>query len=404
MDRATKTVWKGENSMKRKRGALSVLLAAVLFLGLYAPMPASAANIYFIGLNDNVPPMSAGEMPFWSSGQLFVPYTVFDANLNGSKVDLGLYTSYNRAAGTVTLFNLRQMLVFDLNDGTCRDDMTGTVYPFRAVMRNGRPYVSLGTVCSFFNLEYSYSQLPYISQGYLVRIKSTDAVLDDARFIDAAQELINVRLKEYTKSLSTAASTTPGTSPGTTAPVTPDPPQEPDGASTAVYLAFRFERAAGLADTLSALDSGGGSALFFLSPQLLEEEGDLVRRILGTGHSLGVLADGEGDVRELLERGRRAVERAAHTRTTLACVPEGQQTALEEEGWVCWKETLSLEPGETTGAAAFANSVLSRLGTRYRTVYLTLEGGQPTARVLPTLLRQLNSSHYVLSVPLETRL
>ena len=385
--------------MKKRRGAVPFLLAAVLFLGLSVPMPASAANIYFVGLNDNVPPMTAGNMPFWSGGVLYVPYTVFDANLNGSHVNLGLHTSYNRVDNTVTLFNLRQRLVFNMNDGTCRDDMTGAVYSSRAVMRNGRPYLALNMVCSFFNLEYSYNQLPYISQGYLVRIKSTDVVLDDVRFIDAAQELINIRLREYTRSLSSAATTTPDTD-----PVEPDPPAEPDGVNTAVYLAFRFERTAGLAETLDAMDSGGYSALFFLTPQLLEEEGDLVRRILGTGHSLGVLADGEGDTEELLERGRQAVERAAHTRTTLACVPEEERAALEEGGWVCWNETLSLEPGANVGTAAFANTVLNRLGTRYRTVYLTLAGGQPAARVLPNLLRQLNSSHYVLSVPLETRL
>ena len=138
--------------------------------------------------------------------------------------------------------------------------------------------------------------------------------------------------------------------------------------------------------------------------QLLEEEGDLVRRILGTGHSLGVLAGGGEETEEQLERGRRAVERAARTRTTLAYVPAEQRAALEEKGWVCWEETLLQEPGTNTGAAAFANGVINRLGTRHRTVYLTLEGGEDAARVLPALLRQLNSSHYALSVPLETRL
>lgn len=132
--------------MKKRRGAVPFLLAAVLFLGLSVPMPASAANIYFVGLNDNVPPMTAGNMPFWSGGVLYVPYTVFDANLNGSHVNLGLHTSYNRVDNTVTLFNLRQMLVFNMNDGTCRDDMTGAVYSSRAVMRNGRPYLALNMV------------------------------------------------------------------------------------------------------------------------------------------------------------------------------------------------------------------------------------------------------------------
>ena len=70
---------------------------------------------------------------------------------------------------------------------------------------------------------------------------------------------------------------------------------------------------------------------------------------------------------------------------------------------MCWKETLSLTPSDTVGGTSFANSVLSRLGTR-RTVYLTLEGSGNTVRVLPALLRQLSGSHYTVAVPIETKL
>ena len=101
---------------------------------------------------------------------------------------------------------------------------------------------------------------------------------------------------------------------------------------------------------------------------------------------------------------RRALEELAHTRTTLAYVPDGARAGLEEQGWVCWKETLYLEPGDSVGGTAFAGTVLNRLGTRRRTVYLTLEGSGNTARVLPALLRQLSSNHYTVAVPVETRL
>lgn len=388
--------------MRRNHKFLSFALAAVLFLGLSAPFPASAASLYFIGLNDNVPPMTAGDMPFWSGGTLYVPYTVFDANLNGSGVNLGLYTSYSRSEGAVTLFDLRNMLVFDLNTGACRDDITGAVYNSQAILKNGRPFVSVSMVCSVFDLDYSYIRLPYISQGYLVRIKSPDAVLSDELYISAAQDLINTRLREYTKSLSSAATSTPSGGSESAGP-SQNPVQEPDGGNTAVYLAFRCGSADGLAGILNALDTGRYSALFFLSPRLMEEEGDLVRRILGTGHSVGILAEGE-DVEDQLRQGQRALEAAAHARTTLAYVPDDWWAALEEEGWVCWEETLSMEPSPTVGAGTFANTVLNRLGGRYRSVCLTLSGGEASARVLPTLLRQLAGSHYTLSVPLETRL
>ncbi len=381
--------------MRKKRPVLPLVLAVILAVGMFQPMPAAAANLYFTGINDSVAPLTSSSMPYWSGGTLYVPYTVFDANQNGVGVSLGLYTSYNHRSHIVTIFNLKQMLVFDLERGTCRDDMTGAAYDARAVMRYGKPYVPLYVVCSVFGLEYSYNQLSYISQGYLVRIKSADAVLDDGLFIDRARELINNRLRDYTQSLS-PAETTP------TVPVSPSGPPEVDGSNVATYLAFRCESADGLSAILNTLDGTGQYALFFLAPQVIEEEGGLVRRILGTGHSVGILA-WEGE-KEALSRGRLALEELAHTRTTLAYVPDGARAGLEEQGWVCWKETLYLEPGDSVGGTAFAGTVLNRLGTRRRTVYLTLEGSGNTARVLSALLRQLSSNHYTVAVPVETRL
>ncbi len=381
--------------MKRRR-ILPLLLAAVLFLGLARPMPVSAASLYFTGVNDSVVPLTADTMPCWSGGTLYVPYTVFDAKQNGIGVSLGLYTSYTRSTNTVTVYNLKQMLAFDLNNGTCRDEMTGMSYSSRAIMRNGKPYVALNMVCSFFGLEYSYNQLPYIPQGYLVRIKGADTVLDDATFIDVGRRLINDRLRDYTQSLSPAETATPAV-PSVTPPAEPDVVGESD---VATYLAIRCEDAEGMAAILNVLD--GQYAVFFLTPQVIAEERDLVRRMLGTGHSVGILAP-DGD-EEALERGRLALEELAHTRTTLAYVPEGARTGLEEKGWVCWQETLLLEPGGSVGGTAFANTVLSRLGARRRTVYLTLEGSDNTARVLPSLLRQLGGNHFITAIPIETRL
>ena len=77
----------------KKHRISSFLIAAVLFLGLAWPIPASAANLYFTAINNSVAPLSSNTMPFWSGGAIYVPYSVFDANLNGINVSLGLYTS-----------------------------------------------------------------------------------------------------------------------------------------------------------------------------------------------------------------------------------------------------------------------------------------------------------------------
>ena len=127
--------------------------------------------------------------------------------------------------------------------------------------------------------------------------------------------------------------------------------------------------------------------------------------MLGTGHSVGILAEGNSALqsRQLLEQGNLALEELARTRTTLAYVPQGQRAALEEAGWVCWRETLSLSPSDTVAPTAFANSTLSRLSGRQLTTFLTLTG-DGGARVLPTLLRRLEQEHFTLSIPMETRL
>lgn len=383
--------------MRKKHRVARLLLAAVLVLGLFPPVPASAATLYFTAVNNSVAPLTSDTMPFWSGGTLYVPYSIFDASLNKIGVGLGLYTSYNRDTRTVTLFNLRQTLIFDLNSGTCRDDVTGTTYISRAIMRGGRPYLALSTVCSHFDLEYSYNQLPDVPQGYLVRIKSSDTVMSDADFIDAAKNVISNRLREYTQSLNPAESTDPGSDPSASSG--PGGNTQVGKDDTAAYLAFRCETAAGLTDILDALGGSKRCAVFFLTPQLLEE-GDLVRRILGGGHSVGILADG-GEALPLLERGGLALERAACARTTLAYAP-GQQESLEEEGWVCWQETVLLHPDDTVNPNTFASSAVRRLGKQDQAVCLTLEGGENAARVLPTLLRYLDRENYIVSIPMET--
>ena len=385
--------------MRRIRRVLAGFLGALLLLALF-PVQVSAADLYFTAINDSVSPLTSETMPFWSGGTIYVPYSVFDPKLNSIGVDLGIYASYSRNQNTVTLYNTSQDLEFDLNANTCTDRITGDVYRARAIMRSGLPYLPLPTVCSYFRLTYTYFALPSVPQGFMVRIKNSDVVLSDSAFLDGASNTISRRLRDYTQSLS-SAETTPSARPGTAAPEQPVPSN-----SVPVYLALRCAGGEGISQSLSALDSAGRYAVFFLTPELIEEESGLVRRILGTGHRVGILAQGEDAARtcRLLEEGNLTLERVACARTTLAYVPQEQRAALAGEGFVCWNETLLLSPGDSTGASAFAASTLRRLEGRRRTVFLSLEGSAASARVLPALLRQLDTEGFVVSIPMETML
>jgi hypothetical protein len=390
-----------EAGMTGRRKWIAWLLTLAVCLGVLAPVRASAADLYFTSINDNLLPLTADTMPLWNSGGLYVPYTVFDKDSTG--VDLGLFSSYNRTENKVTVFNLRQILVFALNSDTCRDDLTGEMYNARVIVRNGRPYLPVRTVCSFFNgLSYTCS---VISQGYLVRIKNESVVLTDAKFIDAAQDLINRRLREYNQSLNPTPATTPTPEPVTPATPATEPEETEEPTDVQTYLAFRCPSGDSVAAIADTLDRAGVSGLFFLAPSVLED-GSLVRRLLGTGHSVGILAEGEdlSQTQGQLAQGNRLLEQLTYTRTTLAYAPQDQRSGLEAEGWVCWNETLALSPTATVGVNTFAANTLRRLEGRTRSTYLTMDGTEHTQRVLATLLRQLSSQHFVVSIPVETKL
>lgn len=389
--------------MKRwKRSAALVLVLTMLVTLLNTAQ--AAGNIYLTAVNENLLELTSDTMPTWSNGVLYVPYTVFDGSYTG--INLGISSSYSRDEGTVTLYTLQQMVVFDLNRGTCYNPLTEQTLSGRAILRNGRPYVPVASVCSYFGLSYSVID---IEEGYIVRIKSSGVVLSDYSFVDSAQNSIRNRIRDYNQA--NQSQPTPGVLPPTYNPEEPDTditvPDDPvDADVIPTYLAFACEDSQGLSEILDTLDSRNQRAIFFFDAQGLEREDDLIFRILGSGYSIGLLAQGRSAsaANRLLEQANQTLSQVAYTRTSVVLVPESQREELEAEGWICWNETASAVPTQGVGSNTHANQVLSRISGNYSRVYLTLDASSETARVLPTLLRRLSEEGYGVSVPLETRL
>lgn len=390
--------------MKRWKKSVGLMLALAMLVTLLNSAQA-AGNIYLTAINENLLELTSDTMPTWSGGVLYVPYTVFDSGYTG--ISLGISSSYSRDAGTVTLYNLQQMIVFDLNRGTCYDPLTEESLSGRAILRNGRPYVPVSVVCGFFGLTYSVID---IDEGYIVRIKSDAVVLSDTRYVDAAQNSIRSRLRDYYQA--NQSQLTPGvlppTSENTEEPepdaVVPDDPVDTDVIPT--YLAFQCTDTQGLSEILNILDSRSQRAIFFFDAAGLEREDDLIFRILGSGHSIGLMAEGRSTsaTRRLLAEASQALAQVAYSCTSVALVPDSQREELEAEGWICWDETASAVPAQGIGASTHANRVINRISGSKARVYLTLDGSSETARVLPTLLSKLSTEGYGVSVPLETRL
>lgn len=389
--------------MKRwKRSAALVLVLTMLVTLLNTAQ--AAGNIYLTAVNEYLLELTSDTMPTWSNGVLYVPYTVFDGSYTG--INLGISSSYSRDEGTVTLYTLQQMVVFDLNRGTCYNPLTEQTLSGRAILRNGRPYVPVASVCSFFGLSYSVID---IDEGYIVRIKGSGVVLSDYSFVDSAQNSIRNRIRDYNQA--NQSQPTPGVLPPTYNPEEPDTeitvPDDPvDTDIIPTYLAFSCEDSQGLSEILDTLDSRNQRAIFFFDAQGLEREDDLIFRILGSGYSIGLIAQGRSTsaTNRLLEEANQTLSQVAYTRTSVVLVPESQREELEAEGWICWNETASAVPTQGVWTNTYANQVLKRISGNHARVYLTLDASSETARVLPTLLRRLSEEGYGVSVPLETRL
>lgn len=389
--------------MKRWKRSAALVLVLTMLVALLNTAQA-AGNIYLTAVNENLLELTSDTMPTWSNGVLYVPYTVFDGSYTG--INLGISSSYSRDEGTVTLYTLQQMVVFDLNRGTCYNPLTEQTLSGKAIVRNGRPYVPVSAVCSFFGLSYSVID---IDEGYIVRIKSSGVVLSDYSFVDSAQNSIRNRIRDYNQA--NQSQPTPGVLPPTYNPEEPDTditvPDDPvDTDVIPTYLAFSCEDSQGLSEILDTLDSRNQRAIFFFDAQGLEREDDLIYRILGSGYSIGLIAQGRSAsaTHRLLEQANQTLSQVAYTRTSVVLVPESQRKDLEAEGWICWNETASAVPTQGVGVNTYANQVLKRISGNHTRVYLTLDASSETARVLPTLLRRLSEEGYGVSVPLETRL
>ena len=395
-----------------------------LCLTLFVPSRA-AGEVCFTAVNDTVLSLTAGSMPVWSGGVLYVPYSVFDAGTTG--ISLGTSSIYNKNNGTVSVFNVRQMIVFHIEKGTCIDQHSGNSIAARAILRNGKAYLPAAKVCSLFGM----SAPSYLSTDYgdLVRIKNEDAALSDPQFIDAASNAMNNRLKDYHQSLvlaqptpmptpspvtPTPAPVTPTPSVNPTVPVTPTPSvtpsvskpdTEPELPAIPTYLAFRCETGEACDAILQTMEQYRVAGLFFFPADEIEHRGGLIRRLLGTGHQVGILAEGDSveDTLALLEQGSQALDTVAHTRTYFSLVPSTHRQSARVQGWICWNESVNAIPDGRRTAYSHVQNTLRALPKK-GSAYLTLDDSQHTANLMNTLINQLQSRKYIPNIPRENRL
>ena len=328
---------------------LVVLLAALLVL------PASgAAQLAFVAVNDTIPlTLSGGELPFYSGGTLYLPYTVFNTS------SLGFYPSYTPDNGTLTLFSRNQRLVYDLSGGTVTDEDKLVQY-IPAISRGGTVFLPAAFSANHFGVQVSVltSQSGYT----VVRFTTGSQVYDDSLFIEKAENLISYRVEQYEASTQTpsgggTATDTPST-PSTVTPGTTDPEdteEEPEEEPAQVYLAVVD------ADTmeamLSPLKQQNISAAFFLTAEEILDHGTLVRQIVAEGHTVGLTCPENQEAAEALREANDALDRVLGRKTLLALVPEGTDLSGMENAY-CFFYRPTVRLTATEAAQAHGESCL----------------------------------------------
>jgi hypothetical protein len=120
---------------------------------------------------------------------------------------------------------------------------------------------------------------------------------------------------------------------------------------------------------LNLLDQYHSQAAFFCTPEFLETQGDLLRRMTATGHAVGILVDAgdpERSLEEQLRAGNRALEQATFTKTRLVRVENGDEQAfrtVREAGYRFLEPDLDRTGYQLQGVAG-ANSLLRSISNR----------------------------------------
>lgn len=383
-----------------KRRVLALLLCAAL---LAVPLGSARAEtrLTFLSVNDLIPPELINTAVSWG-GRIYVPWQVF------ANYGLGIGYNFYGAAQTAYLYSYDLQLFFELNTGRCFDGEDNS-YSIPAIYSGGAVYLPLRMVCSFFGLRLS--TIGGSEYGDILRV-SGDAVLSDEELLRAAQNFMRRYYLLYnapeptpspaptavpTGSPVPSASPTPGLQPSPAVP-TPSPTPPPEShAGDRLTLSFT-----GLPDAamLDALAAAGLQSCFFLTAAEVRRDPELLRRMAGEGHSIGVLCTGDpaADWAEaapllfevtrtltlLLAAGTDAAEAAAFAEAEgLVLCPADRATAVDTAGaeWLAlsWLEAPGHALRLRLDCASLDGPALARVLQRVRELNYTVLRPRETA-------------------------
>lgn len=343
----------------RKKIAAWILCVLMVFQ-LSAPPSAKAADyVYFVAVGENILPLSDKTMPFWSGGYLYIASSI----ITGSVRDiLDISCIRNQNQKRLVLYSVKdaESLFFEWEKDYATDKEGNVYYP-GAIYKNGEVFVPAALVARLFGLQYSVTAVSTAVDGETVKgdlvwLRQPGHILSASVFADAATSgAIPERYADYMKSkrAQEVESDTAGA---------PEDGVEVEGKR--IYLCLTAgEDASALMDQL---DQYQAQAAFFCTPEFMEENGALLRRMTATGQSIGILADADDPDRTVLEQlseANQALEEATFGKTRLVRVQNGMEEdfqAVRDAGYRFLEPDLDRSGYQLQGVSN-ANSLLRRI-------------------------------------------
>lgn len=356
-----------------KRRIIAVLLALLIVAPLSVSVSADNSGLIFTATNDTL--LDLGSMAAFSGGILYVPIRVFSA--------YGVYNNYFEPTTTAMLYNSTKQIFFELNTGNSYDAYNNP-YSVSAIFKNGQVYVPVEWVCTYFGLSYSY--IKGTGYGDIVRIRNGLEVLSDSQFLDAANSLMRTRYNEYY---------------GTSTPVTPTPtvdikPEEsPDEVSVQLcFIGLPSDKALDSLDVYSSI-----KACYFVTAEEAIGSPDVIRRISGSGHSIGIYCKSSPE--KEISATSDAIFEAAQLRPTLITSPTVISKACTEyasaNGYAYYtqKVTFSDKTRSTT-------EIISKIDNAKSYVSLSFFSGDNMDKNLPSVLQIIAAKQISVLPLLET--
>lgn len=342
--------------LRRRAAALMICLLLVFQMSL--PPARAADRVYFTAAGSYVLPLSDNTMPFWSGGYVYIASSIFTG---AAREALGVSQVLNSDQGRLVLYSSGRSLTFNLSEN-CALDNDGAAYYPGAIQRNGTVFVPANTVSRYFDLVYSVIE---VERGSLVWLRQPSYGSTDKLYADAAQYSMNSVYADYIRAKE--APQPGGTSGGASKPPSSGTQDPSAGSLEGKRIALCL--AGGSAAAADALDSYHAGAAFFFTPEDMERQGDVLRRLTAAGQSVGILADAgdpERTVEEQLEAGNAALFRAACGKTRLAYIQNGGAQALQaarEQGFCCLRPEVDWS-GQSLGTLSDAQALVQRLSGR----------------------------------------